>query len=117
MEPCRPVAASQLPRDQDFRPVAQVSADFDAVLVAHKARSRREHRVMAGGWYRYLVLQLSNGRFAMLHQDENDPAHFDIHLQSMRRIAFHKADFEAVCAFIGVPPDKIIVFTGQVQWR
>lgn len=114
---CRHVASDRLPSGQDFRPVAQVQAGFDEVLDRHGARARREHRVLAGGWYRYLVLELASGRFALLLQDENDPASFNIHLQSIRRISFHRADFDAVCGYINVPSERIVVFTGQVKWK
>lgn len=117
MNACRPVPPDPLPAGRDHFAVAQVAADFDAVLGAIGAQATRVHRPRESGAYRYAVLEFPGGRHAVLLQHEKYPEHFSIQLQPIRDIAYRRAEFDAVCALIAVPASQITVLTGQVRWK
>lgn len=90
MDTCRVVSPDQLPADRNHASVARVLADFEGVISRIGAQTTREHDPNEGAAYRYLVLELSSRRYALLLQYENHPSYFSIHLQPIRDIVYRR---------------------------
>jgi hypothetical protein len=96
-------------------------AVFHLLLVARLTelglRSRREYRVLQGGWYRIMGISLPNGRFAFVQEFEHHPGEVDIHLSTWRDVHIHREDFFAAQHLLAVSTEKITLCDGPFLWR
>ena len=96
--------------------IALCSAPFEEFLKRNGVEGEHRHRVLEGGGYRGIGVQLSSGRHAVLVKYDERPS-FEISLDIWRGLHVFRADFYEVYKLLDAPASTIQFCDGPVLWR
>jgi len=111
------VPFAQVPKPAPYGLVAVFRLSLVTRLTESGLRSRREYRVLQGGWYRIMGIRLPSGRFAFVQEFEHHPGEVDLHLPTWRDVHVHREDFFAARHLLAVSDEQITLCDGPFLWR
>jgi hypothetical protein len=100
----------------DRHTVAVCGAPFEEFLARAGVRGVHRHRVLEGGGYRAVGVELTSGRHALLVKYD-ERSEFDITLDVLRGLHVHRQDFYEVFKVLGVPSSSIKFCDGAILWK